>query len=315
MAGARRRARPQHRHALAAVGRGDAARRPRGERARACPSCSTRSAPARPRYRTETAQRILDERRRRGRARQRGRGRDARRASRRRSAASSRSARPTSRAELARDGRASSSAASPSVTGPVDHVSDGDAVARGRERPRAARDGHRHGLHVDRAHRLLPRRRRRAARGRGRGAGGVRRRGRGCGARAQPGPGTFHVAPVRRARRARPGDARRRARIATREAARARRGPRDGAPAVEGGATVVQLRLKGAADAEVVERGRPFASCARPASRSSSTTTSRRRSRSAPTACTSAATTQGNERARERGPAARALGVERRGGA
>ena len=42
-------ARPQHRHALGALGRGDAARR-RARRARAgSPSCSIRSAPARPR--------------------------------------------------------------------------------------------------------------------------------------------------------------------------------------------------------------------------------------------------------------------------
>ena len=44
-----------------------------------------------------------------------------------------------------------------SVTGPVDHVSDGArtiAVANG---DRAARHGHRHGLHVDGDHRLLPR--------------------------------------------------------------------------------------------------------------------------------------------------------------
>ena len=41
------------------------------------------------------------------------------------------------------------------VTGPVDHVSDGDAHARRRERRSAARDDHRLGLHVDRAHRLL----------------------------------------------------------------------------------------------------------------------------------------------------------------
>ncbi len=37
-----------------------------------------------------------------------------------------------------------------SVTGPVDHVSDGDPVARGRERSRAARLGHGHRLHVER---------------------------------------------------------------------------------------------------------------------------------------------------------------------
>ena len=46
-------------------------------------------------------------------------------------------------------GRRARSASSPSVTGPVDHVSDGDAVDRGRERPSAARVDHRHRLHVD----------------------------------------------------------------------------------------------------------------------------------------------------------------------
>ena len=54
--------------------------------------------------------------------------------------------------------------------------------ARDRERSRAARDGHRHRLHVDRADRLLPRGEAgRAARGRRRGARRLRRRRRGCG--------------------------------------------------------------------------------------------------------------------------------------
>ena len=50
------------------------------------------------------------------------------------------------------------SAACVAVTGPVDHVSDGERVHRGRQRARAARHCHGHGLHVDGDHRLLPRR-------------------------------------------------------------------------------------------------------------------------------------------------------------
>ena len=82
------------------------------------------------------------------------------------------------------------------------------------------------------------------------------------GARGARAPST---SPLRRARGARPGDARRRARVAEREAPRARRGPRDRAAAVEGGATVVQLRLKDATDATSSSSGRPraFASCRR----------------------------------------------------
>jgi len=76
-----------------------------------------------------------------------------------------------------------------SVTGPVDHVSDGERVARGLERSRVARDGHRYGLHVERDHRLFPRREaRRTARGCRRGAGRFRCRGGGCSARRR-GPG------------------------------------------------------------------------------------------------------------------------------
>ena len=81
-----------------------------------------------------------------------------------------------------------------SVTGPVDHVSDGERVVGGRERPSAARDDHRHGLHVDGDHGLLPRRRPTPAR---------RRRSRRWSPSASPartprasakGPGSFHVA-------------------------------------------------------------------------------------------------------------------------
>ncbi len=64
----------------------------------------------------------------------------------------------------------------------------------GRERPRAARRRHRHGVHVDRAHGLLPGREGRRARGCGGGARRLRRRGRGCRRRRANGPGSFHVA-------------------------------------------------------------------------------------------------------------------------
>ena len=61
MVGARRRARAQHRHALAALGRGDA-RSPGGRRtSAACRSCSTRSAPARRGTAPRRRKRILDE--------------------------------------------------------------------------------------------------------------------------------------------------------------------------------------------------------------------------------------------------------------
>ena len=64
------------------------------------------------------------------------------------------------RRELARDGGARPSASSRRSPGPVDHVSDGERVARDRERASAARADHRHRLHVERDHGLLPRRRR-----------------------------------------------------------------------------------------------------------------------------------------------------------
>ena len=67
-----------------------------------------------------------------------------------------------------------------SVTGPVDHVSDGAADDRRRERRSDARHDHRHGVHLERADRLLSRRQRRpAARSGGRGARRARCRRRG----------------------------------------------------------------------------------------------------------------------------------------
>ena len=181
------RARAQHRHALGALGRGDAARRRRRERA-ASRSCSIRSAPARRATARTTAHRILDAGRRRRAARQRGGDRDARRARRRRSAASSRSEPATSRAELAR--------AAARALG-VRRVGDRAgrprlrrrARARGRERPPAARHGHRHRAACrPRSPAASSPCRGDAARGRGRGARRVRRRGGGRGARRR-GPG------------------------------------------------------------------------------------------------------------------------------
>ena len=163
-------------------------------------------------------------------------------------------------AELARDGGDGRSALVASVTGPVDHVSDGERVGGRRERARAARVDHRHGLHVDRDHGLLPRRQGRSVRGGGRGAGRVRRRGRGR-RRGRQGPRQLPRRALRRAGRARPGHADRRARRSrSREAARARRrraraaracgrGRRDGRPAA----------AQGRADREVVELGRALA--------------------------------------------------------
>ena len=144
-----------------------------------------------------------------------------------------------------------------SVTGPVDHVSDGDARARDRERPSAARVDHRHRLHVERDHRLLPRRRRRR---RSSGAAealvafGVAGEDAAVGAK---GPGSFHVALYDALAALDPDDARR-AGEGRREGSRDRRRPRDGASrGRRPGATVVQLRVK-APTAEVVARGRGF---------------------------------------------------------
>ena len=158
MVGARGRARPQHRHALARLGRGDAAA-PAGRRTRAaCRSCSTRSAPARRRT-----------------------------APRRRSGSSTRSTSPCCAATRARWRRSSESrprCAGVESIGAGDDPAElareaartlgrrrvGDRARRPRLRRRAgrgdrerrpdARVDHRHRLHVERDHRLLPRRRR-----------------------------------------------------------------------------------------------------------------------------------------------------------
>ena len=101
--------------------------------------------------------------------------------------------------------------------------------------------------------------------------------------------------PLRRARRARPGHARRpRAGHARVKLHAIVHDLETAELAVAGGATVLQLRLKDARRPRSSRRAARSARCPRP---SSSTTTSTRRSSSAPTACTSAARTQGAERA------------------
>ena len=156
MVAPRGRARAEHRHALAALGRGDAHSRARGERA-GVPVVLDPVGAGATTYRTETAKRILDEvdvavlRGNAGEvatlvgveAEVRGvesiaAGDDA--------------------AAIARTA-ASTLGVVASVTGPVDHVSDGARVDRDRERGSAARGRHRHRLHVERDYGLLPRRR------------------------------------------------------------------------------------------------------------------------------------------------------------
>ena len=170
-----------------ALGRRDAARRQGGERRRRAGRPRSRR-----RRRDDVAHRDreADPRRgrRRDRARQRGRGRGARGLE-----AEIRGVEAIGvgggRRGRSRARRRRSSASSPSVTGAVDHVSDGTRDARRRERRSAARDDHRLGLHVDRAHRLLRRGRGDAARRRRVRARGARRRGGGRSARGAQAPG------------------------------------------------------------------------------------------------------------------------------
>ena len=152
-----------------------------------------------------------------------------------------------------------------SVTGPVDHVSDGDERLPSRTAIRCSRRS-RLRMHVDRAHRLLRRGARRGARRRG----GVRARrdrsrGRGRSDRRE-GPGDVPRAALRRALRPDAGAARparqHRARVrlhAIVEDAETAR------VAAAGGATVIQLRLKGVPTLDVVERGRPVLAACREA--------------------------------------------------
>ena len=186
-----------------------------------------------------------------------------------------------------------------SVTGAVDHVSDGDrtlSIANGHELLASVTGT---GCMSSARHRLLPRREAVApARGRRGGARRVRRRRRGRG-RGSPRPGQLPRQPLRRARGARPGDPlvaregrcmRLHALVEDLEAARA---------AVDGGATVVQLRRKGATTDELVEAGAGFARARRHVRRQR-----RRRGRDparAPTACTSGRRTRARKRALEAG--------------
>ena len=254
MVGARRRARAQHRHALAALGRRDARRRPRGERAR-------RSRRARPGRRRRDAishrDRAADPRRGRRRrvARQRRRGRDARRRRRGDARASSRSApapiRPSSRGRPR--GRSASSRRSRgrSITSPtasgVVAIANGDpllATITGTGCMSSAITG------CFLAVAELAVRRARSRRSSPSASPARTRR-----VDAQ-GPGSVPRRPLRRARGARPGDARRQGAASVRVHAivddleTARR-------AIEAGATVVQLRVKAPTD-EVVARGQGF---------------------------------------------------------
>ena len=178
------------------------------------------------RYRTETAKRILDEVDVDGAARQRRRGGDARRRR-------GRGARRRVDRRRRRSGRARARGGAHARRRRLGHRAGRPrlrrrARARDRERPSAARVDHRHRLHVERDHRLLPRGRRsrrstRAAEALV--AFGVAGE---DAARRREGAGLVPRRALRRARRARPGDARR-AGARWREGARDRRRPRDGA--------------------------------------------------------------------------------------
>ena len=206
------------------------------------------------RYRTETAKRILDERRRDGPARQRGRGRDARRREAEVRGVESIDA-GGDPAELAREAARTLGVVA-SVTGPVDHVSDGErslAVANGHELLATVTGT---GCMSTRDHRLLPRRQAAdAARSGRRGARRVRRRRRGRRRRCE-GARLVPRRALRRARGARPGHARR-AREDRREAPRARRRRRDArGPRSRAARPSIQLRRQGCDDGGA-RRARP----------------------------------------------------------
>ena len=210
MVGLARRARAQHRHALAALDRGDAAGRPGRERARDRRSSSTRSAPERP----GTAPRPrgallaeLDVAVLRGNAGEVATlvGVEAE------CAESSRSPPATRRRAGAPSGRHAGLVAS--VTGPVDHVSDGErvlAIANGHELLAAVTGTGCMSTAITGC--FLGRQAGRAARGGRRGAGRFRRRRRGCGGRGARARDVPRRA-LRRALRPRPGHARRAARV------------------------------------------------------------------------------------------------------
>ena len=284
MAARRRRARAQHRHALASRGSSRCCS-PAGPRTRrGVPVVLDPVGAGATRYRTETARLLLD-----------GvdvavvRGNAAEVATLAGREAEIRGVESIGAgdapAELAREAaRALGCVAA--VTGPVDHVSDGERGRRGRERPRAARLGHRDGLHLDRAHRLLPRRRGRRSR-----------------PRSTRSPRSASAAEDAAQRRARPGHLPRALYDAlaaldpdtldeareVRDTPRPRERPRGRAPCRRGGRDRRAAAPQGRAHPRG-RRARPPLPGAR-APPSSSTTTSTRRSSSARTAFTSAART------------------------
>ena len=202
-------------------------------------------------------------------------------------------------AELARDGRHARSALVASVTGPVDHVSDGERSSRVANGDPDARDDHRHRLHVVSASpaasspSTATRRSRRPPRRSSRSASPARTR-----RAARKGPGSFHVALYDALAALDPATLDGRARD-RREGARDRRGSRDGAACGRGRRDRRPAAREGADRRGRRARARASASSAR---RSSSTTTSRRRSSSARTASTSGrATPARHERARPPG--------------
>ena len=230
------------------------------------------------RYRTDTARRLSRRGGRHSAARQPGRGRHARRRAGRGARSRVDRRRRASRPSSHEQPRRKLGLVAP-VTGVVDYVSDGAAAPLRGQRSRAAGLGDRHRLHVERDHRLLPRRQaRRAARGCGRGARGVRRRRRGRGAAMRRGRARSTSVsttrwPVSIPTRWTP------ARAGSHEAARDRRRARDRPARSRGRSDRRAVAAEGRAasstsSSAAVQRG---ASARVTACRSSSTTTSRQR--------------------------------------
>ena len=208
------------------------------------------------RYRTETAKRLLDElditvvRGTRPRSPRSPAGRP-------RSAASSRSAPRATAAELAREA-ARALGTIVSVTGPTDHVSDGErvvAISNGHELIGTVCGTGCMSTAVTGSFLAAKPEEPLEAAAEALAAFGVAGE---DAARDAQGPGTFHARSLRRALQPRPGHARRpcegdrvklHAIVDDLDTARI---------AVEGGASVLQLRLKGATTEELIERGAPF---------------------------------------------------------
>ena len=254
--------------------------RPHGARSEASRSCSTPSAPARRATAPRPCRRLLDEVDVDRPARERGRDRDA---GRRRGRGSRRRVDQRRRraGRAGREAAATRWASSPRSPGPVDHVSDGAralAVANGDELLATVTGTGCMSTAITGC--FARRRARRPARGRRRGAGRVRRRRRGRGARARGARALSTPALYDALCNLDPGSLDGRARVdrAVRVHAIVA-DARDGAErAADGGATVLQLRLKGAPTARRGRAGPPCRElCRSPASPSSSTTTSRPR--------------------------------------